>query len=255
MYPSVVVTVTVTSSATGTVVNRVNASGGGAVSATTFDPTTVAGPPTTIQTNPSGLQFTVDGGASLTSPQTLPLSPGAHTVAVVTPQAGPAGSQYVFAGWSDSGVAAHAITVVGPATYLATFKTQYQLITTINPWPGGTVTPASGTYIDAGSPVTLTAIPIAPYIFTSWSGDASGAANPVSFTMNAAKSVTATFNVPGFTCSITGDTPPGVPDLQLIINEALGVANPQHDLNHDNVVNVGDVQKLLDAVLQFGCPY
>jgi uncharacterized repeat protein (TIGR01451 family) len=257
MYPSIVVTVNVTSSsATGTVVNQVNASGGGAVSATTFDPSTVNGPTTTIQTSPSGLQFTVDGGAALTSPQTLSLSPGAHTVAAVTPQPGPARSQYAFTGWSDAPTASRTITVgTVAATYTASFKTQYQLTATINPWPGGTVTPTSGTYIDAGSSVTLAAIPTAPYIFTSWSGDASGAANPVSFTMNAAKSVTATFNVPGFTCNITGDTSPGVPDLQLIINEALGLANPQHDLNHDNVVNVGDVQKLLNAVLQLGCPY
>ena len=84
----------------------------------------------TIQTNPAGLQFTVDGGAVQTAPQTLNLTQGTHTIAVATTQAGAAGTQYVFSAWSDGGAASHTITVTGSAaTYTASFTTQYQLTT------------------------------------------------------------------------------------------------------------------------------
>src|ERR1035438_1995060 len=77
----------------------------------------------TIQTSPSGLQFSVDGGPSQTAPQTLDLSQGSHTIAVASPQAGGSGTQYVFTSWSDGGAASHSITVgTSPATYTASFK-------------------------------------------------------------------------------------------------------------------------------------
>jgi hypothetical protein len=40
-----------------------------------------------------------------------------------------------------------------------------------------------------------------------------------------------------------------VADLQLIINEVLGVSPAIHDLNHDGAVNVADVQKVINAAL------
>lgn len=40
-----------------------------------------------------------------------------------------------------------------------------------------------------------------------------------------------------------------------MVNEALGMALPADDLNHDNVVNVADVQKVINAVLGLSCPY
>ena len=105
----------------------------------------------TIQTSPPGLQFTVDGGAAQTSPETLDLSQGPHTLAAVTTQPGAAGTQYVFASWSDGGAASHSITVTSSAaTFTASFTTQYQLTMTASPAAGGTVTPPSGTYYNAG---------------------------------------------------------------------------------------------------------
>src|SRR5208283_4985804 len=78
----------------------------------------------TIQTIPPGLQFSVDGGSAQTEPQTLNLSPGSHTISVASPQAGFAGTQYVFSSWSDGGAASHSITVgSSPATYTANFTT------------------------------------------------------------------------------------------------------------------------------------
>ena len=256
-YLPIVVTVNVTATTTGTGPNQVGVFGGGAATANAFDSTTIVGPAITIQTSPTGLQFTVDGAAAQTAAQTINLAPGTHTIAVQSPQAGPPGTQYAFTGWSDSGAASHTITITigtAPATYTAIFKTQYQLTTTPNPEPGGTVSPASGTYVDAGSAVTLAAIYNSPYEFTSWTGGATS--NPLQLTMNAPTSVTATFNVPGFTCAVkTGASTPTVADVQQIVNEALGVMPPNDDLNHDNVVNVADVQKVIGALLDLGCLY
>jgi hypothetical protein len=38
-------------------------------------------------------------------------------------------------------------------------------------------------------------------------------------------------------------------DVQLIVNEGLGNAPPNHDLNNDGFVNVADVQKLINAAM------
>ena len=56
-----------------------------------------------------------------------------------------------------------------------------------------------GTQYTAGTLVTLTATPNGSYVFTSWTGDASGAANPTTVTMNGNKSVTANFAEPCYT--------------------------------------------------------
>ncbi len=135
----------------------------------------------TIQTNPAGLQFTVNGGAPQAAPQTLTLAPGSYTLSVASTQAGAAGTQYVFAQWSDSGPASHSITVTGnPATYTASFTTQYLLTTAVSPAGGGSVAanPPSAGYYGAGTSVQVTASANAGFTFASWSGDLSGTANP-----------------------------------------------------------------------------
>jgi len=70
--------------------------------------------------------------------------------------------------------------------------TQYTL--TVNTSGSGSVTlsPSGGTY-DANTDVTLTAVPITGWAFIGWSGDLSGSTNPTTITMDAAKTVTATF--------------------------------------------------------------
>jgi hypothetical protein len=61
--------------------------------------------------------------------------------------------------------------------------------------------------------------------------------------------------VTAFTCDLNGDGVVNVVDVQLIINEALGVIPPIHDLNGDGVVNVADVQLVINAALGLGCVY
>lgn len=65
-----------------------------------------------------------------------------------------------------------------------------------------------------------------------------------------------TATVTPFTCDLNGDGLVNSVDVQLIINEALGVTPPVNDLCHNaGVVNVCDVQKVINASLGLGCLY
>jgi uncharacterized repeat protein (TIGR02543 family) len=66
-----------------------------------------------------------------------------------------------------------------------------QAIVTIAVTSNGSIT-GSGEY-DPGTPATLTAVPNPGYRFTGWTGDASGTENPLTITMDADKTVGATF--------------------------------------------------------------
>src|SRR5438552_2972808 len=54
-----------------------------------------------------------------------------------------------------------------------------------------------------GTVVQLTATPAAGWHLVSWSGDASGTANPLSVTMDGNKSITATFAINTYSLSVT----------------------------------------------------
>lgn len=71
-------------------------------------------------------------------------------------------------------------------------KPKYDLVTSVSPSGGGTITPASGTYND-GTNLTITAEPASGYRFDQWSGDAIGTSSTVTLTMDSDKSVTANF--------------------------------------------------------------
>ena len=193
-YPPVTVAVNVAVGAGSPQVNSVTVTGGGSATATTTDPTAIDPvTPVTIQTNPAGLQFTVDGGAVQTAPQTLYLIQGPHSLAVAVTQPGPAGTQYIFTGWSDGGIASHLISVgSSAATIVASFNAQYQLTITASPPAAGILTPANGNFYNAGSIVLLSAAANTGYSFTGWSGDLSSTSPPY-VVMNAPHSVTADF--------------------------------------------------------------
>jgi uncharacterized repeat protein (TIGR02543 family) len=70
--------------------------------------------------------------------------------------------------------------------------TTFTLTTTVV--GSGSVSPASGTF-DQGTVQTLTATPATGYVFTGWSGSAKGTTNPLSVTMDANKTITATFKL------------------------------------------------------------
>jgi hypothetical protein len=139
----------------------------------------------TVQTNPAGRTFSVDG-TSYNSTHTFSWDPGSsHTIATTSPQNGATGVRYVWANWSGGGAISHTVAPTTNKTYTANFRTQYYLTMTHN--TGGTVSPASGWRV-SGTTVPITATPAAGYHFINWtgtgSGSYSGTNNPASITMN-----------------------------------------------------------------------
>jgi hypothetical protein len=123
-----------------------------------------------------------------------PLSDKYEAGTKVTLTAEPA-SGYAFDRWSGdvTGTASSIIiTMDSDKSINANFKTGYTLNTSVNPSGGGTVSPASGAYGE-GAKVNLVATPANGYAFYRWDGDASGTSNPITITMNSARSVTALF--------------------------------------------------------------
>jgi len=138
----------------------------------------------TVQTNPAGLTFTIDG-TSYNAVQTFSWQPGSsHTIATTSPQSGGSGVQYLWQGWGDGGGISHTVAPTTNKTYTATFTTQYYL--TMSYGTGGTVSPTSG-WRNTGAVVSITATRATGYSFTNWTGTGtgsySGTNNPASITM------------------------------------------------------------------------
>ena len=148
----------------------------------------------TVQTNPAGRTFSVDG-TSYTSPQTFSWPPGStHTIATTSPQSGGSGIQYVWNNWTGGGAISHTVAPTTNKTYTATFNTQYYL--TMTHGTGGTVTPTSGWRL-GGSSVSISATPATGYTFNGWTGTGtgsySGTNNPASITIVGPMTETAAF--------------------------------------------------------------
>ena len=69
----------------------------------------------------------------------------------------------------------------------------YSLQTEVSPAGSGSIDPSEGDYI-TGTRVRIEAIPENGYVFDRWEGDLTGSENPVAFTVNQDKSVTALFS-------------------------------------------------------------
>ena len=148
----------------------------------------------TVQTSPAGQSFTVDG-TTFTSTQVVNWVPGTlHTISTTSPQ-GSGGTRFVFNNWSDGGAISHSVTApAAPATFTASFDTQFQLTTAALPVAGGTVTPAPGSFFAAGSVQNVQATPNANFSFTNWTGPvASATSASTTVTMSGPVSITANF--------------------------------------------------------------
>jgi len=148
----------------------------------------------TVQTNFTGLIFSVDG-TTYSSAQTFSwVSGSSHTIATTSPQSGGTGVQYAWKNWSGGGAISHTVAPTTNKTYTATFRTQYFLAMAHG--TGGTVSPASG-WKNSGSTVSITARPAMNYTFTNWTGSGtgsySGTSNPASIIMGGPITETATF--------------------------------------------------------------
>jgi len=129
-------------------------------------------------------------GSGTVSPSSGTFDEGSVQTLTATPATG-----YVFSGWSGSVTSTTnplGVTMDANKTITATFTAvpSYTLVTKVV--GSGTVSPSSGSYT-SGTAVSLTATPAAGYLFSGWSGDASGSTSPLSVTMTGNKSITATF--------------------------------------------------------------
>jgi uncharacterized repeat protein (TIGR02543 family) len=133
---------------------------------------------------------TNSGGTTDPSPGTNSYSYGSRVTITAIPDSG-----YSFSGWSGCTSSTEnpiTITLDTHKSITANFTKDCSLTLTAS--TGGTTDPAPGAYAyDTGDQVTITAIPDSGYVFTGWSGDASGNANPLTITMDSNKSITANF--------------------------------------------------------------
>jgi hypothetical protein len=148
----------------------------------------------TVQTNPAGRSFSVDG-TPYTAAQSFSWQPGSsHTIVTTSPQSGGTGVRYVWSNWSDRGAISHTVAPTTNKTYTANFNKQYFL--TMTHGTGGTVTPSSG-WRGNGTTVSIGATPASGYSFSNWSGSGtgsfSGTTNPASITMGGPITETASF--------------------------------------------------------------
>lgn len=163
----------------------------GPIQVTVTVPTTVS---VTVETNPTGRSFSVDG-TPYNTPQTFTWTSGSsHTIATSSPQSGGTGTQYVWSNWSDGGAISHSVAPTSNTTYTANFTTQYYL--TMVAGTGGTVSPPSN-WFNSGQGVTIEATPNSGYTFSSWvgtgTGSYTGTNNPAGVTMNGPITETANF--------------------------------------------------------------
>lgn len=115
---------------------------------------------------------------------------------------------YTFFNWTEGGLivstsASYQLAALkGNKTLVANFLIDTHTLT-VNAIHG-TVTknPNQATY-DYGTTVQLTLVPDAGYVFSSWSGDASGSSNPLTVTMNSDKNITANFTPITYTLNVT----------------------------------------------------
>jgi uncharacterized repeat protein (TIGR02543 family) len=136
---------------------------------------------------------TVGNGTVAKSPDQPSYNHGTSVTLTATPAAG-----YHFTGWSGGATGTQnpiAVTMDAAKTVTATFvQNTYTLSVAVT--GSGTVAknPNQASYAES-TQVQLTPTPAAGYGFTAWTGDASGTANPLTVTMNANKSIGATFTL------------------------------------------------------------
>jgi subtilisin family serine protease len=149
----------------------------------------------TVQTNPPGRSFTVDGTTFVANQTFTWMQGSSHTIGTTSPQDGEAGTRFVWSGWSDGGAITHMVAPTSNTTYTANFTTQYFL--TMNTEAGGTISPPSG-WFNSGQSVSISAAPNGGFVFSGWSGAGAGSftgtSNPASVTMNGPISETASFS-------------------------------------------------------------
>jgi uncharacterized repeat protein (TIGR02543 family) len=137
------------------------------------------------------LAYPIAGGTVTLSPAALLYTAGDSVTLTANPAAG-----YEFVGWSGglSGSASSDSIVMDANTVVcAEFKPSVVDLTLIATSAEGTVAASAPGPYALGQNVTITASPAAGYAFLGWTGDATGATNPLILAMDSDKTVMATF--------------------------------------------------------------
>jgi M6 family metalloprotease-like protein len=145
-------------------------------------------------------------------------------------------TQLIFGSWSDAGARSHTIVSDGtPDTVVATLQARHRVNFVANgDGTVGTSGPATNTFVDAGTPVTLTATPNGGATFTNWTGDTTTSnatlilpmGKPYSVTANFTGAVAVTYDEA--TTAILGLTP--LSGAQATYLDAVGNNNAVYDL-------------------------
>jgi immune inhibitor A len=135
----------------------------------------------------------VGGGSVDRTPDLVAYQHGSTVTLEALPEAG-----FSFSGWSDDTTGSAnpiTLTMYADKSVTATFAALPCTlgVTVVGSGSVGRAPDLAG-YV-YGSTVTLEALPEAGYSFSGWSGDTTGSANPITLTMYANKSATATFVV------------------------------------------------------------
>jgi uncharacterized repeat protein (TIGR02543 family) len=110
-----------------------------------------------------------------------------------------ANAGYTFVNWTDNGVQAstspaYTFALSGNRTLVANFiLNTYTLTVNANALMGSATKNPNLALYNSGSNVQVTATPNPGFVFSSWSGDATGSVNPLTVNMNSNKNITANF--------------------------------------------------------------
>jgi uncharacterized protein (TIGR03437 family) len=176
-------------------------------------------PQVTINSNPSGMQFTVDG-TPCTTPCVVNRASG-YSMQVVAPPvvSSSSVSRINFTSWSDGSTSNTRTVVFNQSTqsFSAAYQSEWAIVAT--PSPAGSIaftySPATpdGFFVN-GTQVTVTAVPANGFKFVKWSGDLSGTYATGYLTMTGPHAITAyaqavPFIAPAGIMSAAGATPDG----------------------------------------------
>jgi hypothetical protein len=197
----------------------------------------------TVQSNPNGRSFTVDGTLYSTAQIFSWIPSSSHTISTTTPQSGGAGVQYVWSNWSDGGAISHSVSPGSNTTYTVNFATQFFL--TMTAGAGGTVTPASN-WFNSGQSVSITAFANGGFAFTGWTGTGAGSftgsTNPASVTMNGPITEAASFASATRTLTVSSSNPASGVSITVSPNDNNGQGNGVTQFTR--VYNTGSVVTL-----------
>ena len=173
----------------------------------------------TIQSNPSGLSFQVNGSACQTP--CVVNQPGGTQIQVSAPASLPInnGARWDFQSWSDGGASASRLVTfnVDTQTIVANYQTSYLLAVAASPAEGATFqfTPSSADmYYPANTQVVVVAKPNNGFKFQAWNGDLNTAYSTAALQMTGPLSAVAMlarvpFIAPAGVQSAAGPTPDG----------------------------------------------